>query len=192
MNARSTDRTSRATVGRDAVCGVATLVVALLYYLGARAIPESMLADAIGPSGLPIGYAGVLAALSVVLIARSVLGRSPAADRRGAPTARPPAADEAAPGRSARPRRGEDVALRDVARAAGVLAIGIAYVLALPAIGYPLGIALLISAMVLYQGGKAGRSLALAAIGGAALFWLVFAHVLHLPVPMGLWPSVIP
>ena len=47
------------------------LAVAGGYYAAATLIPESQLADAVGPQGLPKTYAIVLAALSLVLIVKS-------------------------------------------------------------------------------------------------------------------------
>ena len=47
------------------------LAVAGGYYAAATLIPESQLADAVGPQGLPKTYAIVLAALSLMLIVTS-------------------------------------------------------------------------------------------------------------------------
>jgi len=57
---------------RDLLFGIATLVVAAVYYGVAVTIPQSDLADPVGPQGLPRVYALLLAALSLILIARSL------------------------------------------------------------------------------------------------------------------------
>ena len=57
---------------RDLVFGSATLALAAIYYALTVTIPQSDLADPIGPQGLPKTYAAVLAVLSIVLIARSI------------------------------------------------------------------------------------------------------------------------
>ena len=55
------DRTARAdNIHRDLVFGTATLALSAGYYLMAGRIPESQLADAIGPQGLPRTYALLL------------------------------------------------------------------------------------------------------------------------------------
>jgi len=59
-------------MGRDLAFGGATLALSVAYYWMAAAIPESQLADAIGPQGLPKTYAILLAALSLVLIVRAL------------------------------------------------------------------------------------------------------------------------
>ena len=65
---------------RDLLFGIATLVVAAVYYRLAVAIPQSDLADPVGPQGLPRVYALLLAALSLILIARSLRRSDPNAD----------------------------------------------------------------------------------------------------------------
>ena len=59
-------------MNRDVALGCLMLAVAGGYYAAATFIPESQLADAIGPQGLPKTYAVVLALLSAVLIGQSL------------------------------------------------------------------------------------------------------------------------
>ena len=66
----------RHPVNRDLVFGSAMLALAVGYYLLAAQIPESQLADAVGPQGLPKIYADVLGGLSLVLIARALRASS--------------------------------------------------------------------------------------------------------------------
>src|SRR4051812_28738064 len=66
----------RREMNRDLVFGIATLAMALVYYALTSTIPQSQLADPVGPQGLPKTYAVILATLSVLLIARS-LKRAP-------------------------------------------------------------------------------------------------------------------
>jgi hypothetical protein len=142
------------------VLGIITLLLALAYYAAAAAIPPSMLADGVGPGGLPRIYAVALAALSLLLIARS--GR-PAAVH-----------DEAASG---------------AWRSAGIVLIGVAYLLVVPWLGYLPSIAGLIAATALYQGGVDRRRLAAVAAAGALFFWLLFVVVLGIDQPAGVWSS---
>ena len=157
---------------RNLLFGIATLVVAAVYYGLAVAIPQSDLADPVGPQGLPRVYALLLAALSLILIARSLRGSAPNAD---------------APNPESRiPNPGSGIP-----RVIGMLLIGVAYIIVLPWFGYLLSVAALITATTYFQGGSInGRSI-LVAVSGAAIFWLLFIWLLRIQYPAGLWPSVI-
>jgi hypothetical protein len=157
---------------RDLLFGIATLVVAAVYYGLAVTIPQSDLADPVGPQGLPRVYALLLAALSLILIARSLRGSAPNAD---------------APNPESRiPNPGSGIP-----RVIGMLLIGVAYIIVLPWFGYLLSVAALITATIYFQGGSInGRSI-LVAVSGAAIFWLLFIWLLRIQYPAGLWPSVI-
>ena len=157
---------------RDLLFGSATLAVAAVYYGLAVAIPQSDLADPVGPQGLPRMYALLLAALSLILIARSLRGSAPNA---GAPNPE-----------SRIPNPGSGIP-----RVIGMLLIGVAYIIVLPWFGYLLSVAALITATIYFQGGSInGRSI-LVALSGAAIFWLLFIWLLRIQYPAGLWPSVI-
>lgn len=157
---------------RDLLFGIATLVVAVVYYGLAVAIPQSDLADPVGPQGLPRVYALLLAALSLILIARS-LRRSTSSSESSGPESRIP-----------NPGAG-------IPRVIGMLLIGAAYIIVLPWLGYLLSVAALITATIYFQGGSInGRSI-LVALSGAAIFWLLFIWLLRIQYPAGLWPSVI-
>jgi putative tricarboxylic transport membrane protein len=146
-------------VNRDGALGLILLAVAAGYYAAADAIPPSTLADAVGPGGLPKAYAAVLGALAVGLVAR---GRGP-----GGP--------------------GPEVSARLLLRVAGLLGLGIAYLVAVPWIGYPAGIAGLIVGTTYYQGGRLDRRVLMVGAAGAAVLWLLFAQVLGIPLPAGAW-----
>jgi len=148
-------------VSRDGALGIAGLVLAGAYYLMAADVPESQLADAVGPQGLPKIYAAVLAGLSLILVARSF--------RRERDT------DKAPP----------------VLRPLALLAFGALYIAIVPFAGYIVSIALLIGATTWFQGGVFNRHIALVSIGGAVVFWLLFVRLLGVPHPPGLWPSLL-
>jgi hypothetical protein len=153
-------------MNRDAVFGTVTLAVAAIYYLLAVTIPRSDLADPIGPQGLPRMYALALAALSMLLIARSL--------RR--------------PNRE--PRHAEPASHR-LGRVAGMLLIGVAYILVVPYLGYLLSVALLIATTIYFQGGTINSRSLLVSMTVAALFWVLFVWLLRIQYPASLWPSVI-
>ena len=158
-------------MNRDLVFGSATLAVAASYYALTSTIPQSQLADPIGPQGLPKTYAIVLAVLSMVLIARSLRTANPEPPNPG-PANREPTN-------------------RGMVRVAGMLLIGVGYIAVLPYLGYLISVAMLITATTYFQGGRVnGRTLAIA-LSGAALFWVLFIWLLRIQYPAGLWPSLI-
>ncbi len=170
-------------MNRDVACGTVTLIIAIAYYLAATAIPASLLADAVGPGGLPKAYAWALGILSLLLIGRAFVTqpapREEASVRRALPSERTiPEPVRPHPAMSFR-------------QAAVMLAIGAAYILALPWIGYALGVGLLILTTVFYQSGKREPSAVLVAAAGAVLFWAVFVLVLDIPEPVGFWPALL-
>jgi putative tricarboxylic transport membrane protein len=156
---------------RDLSFGIATLVVAVTYYGLTVTIPQSDLADPVGPQGLPKVYALLLAVLSLILIARS---------RRS---------EKAKPQTESRIANPESRSR--AARVIGMLLIGVAYIVVLPWLGYLVSVAALIIATINFQGGSInGRSI-LVALSGAVVFWLLFIWLLRIQYPAGLWPSVI-
>jgi hypothetical protein len=146
-------------VRRDLVCAAAGLALAGAYYAAADALPASLLADGVGAGGIPKLLAVALVLLSLLLGARSLLLR--AGTTEGA--------------------RGPHL------RALGVAGLALAYVAAAPWLGYPLALALLVAAATLYYGARPRPGVFLYAIGCAALLWLVFAKLLGVAMPPGLW-----
>ena len=144
----------------DLILGGATLLVSVVYYQMATSVPLSQLADAIGPQGLPKAYGLMLAALSLILIINALR----------------------APSESTTARRSGSL------RALGMLAIGIAYIVLAPWIGYLLSISGVILATTYYQGGTVGRHAALVALGGGLFFWLLFVVLMGIPQPPGFFP----
>ena len=156
---------------RDLAFGSATLATSAAYYWMAAAIPESQLADAIGPRGLPRTYAVLLAGLSLVLIAKSFRG-SGLGIRDSNDEPRTPSPESRSP----------------LWRVAGMLAIGIVYIVVAPWLGYLLSIAALILATTYYQGGHVNRQVAVVALSGGIFFWLLFVVMMGIQQPPGWWP----
>ncbi len=149
-------------MGRDLAFGSATLALSAAYYWMAAAIPESQLADAIGPQGLPRTYAVLLGGLSLILMVRSL----------GARDSRAPSSEPRSP----------------LWRVAGMLAIGVIYIVVVPWLGYLLSIAALILATTYYQGGAINRQVAVVALSGGIFFWLLFVVMMRIQQPPGWWP----
>jgi len=164
-------------MSRDAALALLTLAVAAAYYALAVAIPPSDLADAVGPQGLPVSYAMVLGGLSLVLLVRSTLVRM-----RAGVAARPGEVTTPASESATRRHRGW--------RVAGMLLIGAGYVAVVPWLGYAVTIGLLLALTTWYQGGIFGRRVAIVAVAGALLFWLLFVQLLGIAQPSGLWPDL--
>jgi putative tricarboxylic transport membrane protein len=75
--------------------------------------------------------------------------------------------------------------LRLTARAAGILVLIAAYILVLPVAGYPLTIFALVACVALLAGAPPTLGLALTAIAAGLGFWLIFARLLGISVPVG-------
>jgi putative tricarboxylic transport membrane protein len=152
----------RSTVGRDLACSLTLLAVSAVYYRLADDIGETALSDAVGAAGVPKVYAAVLAGLAVLIGVGAVLRR--------------PLVPTSAPSDGVSP-------MLRLLRAAGALAIGVAYVLVVPVIGYPFAIALAIAAMAIYQGERATLRLSFVACAGAATLFVLFDLVLGIEMP---------
>ncbi|MBD3765819.1 MAG: tripartite tricarboxylate transporter TctB family protein, partial [Rhodobacterales bacterium] len=75
-------------------------------------------------------------------------------------------------------------------KAAGVLAIGIGYLLILPWLGYVPSMALLVGATSIYIGARAGAYSVGVAVAVAVAYDLLFVRLLDIPLPAGFWPSL--
>ena len=155
-------------MNRDFLTGLIGLALAIGYYVVASNIAAGQLADEVGPDGLPRIYAWMLGVLSLILSVRALLQRTAAAMTAG------------------------DVSEVHAAwRALGIVLIAGAYVVAVPVLGYPLTLAVVIGVAALYQGGRLSWPLALISVFGAAALWFVFVYLLHIAQPEGIWPDLI-
>jgi hypothetical protein len=155
-------------LNRDLALGGATLAIAVAYYLLAAQIPESQLADAVGPQGLPHVYAYILGGLSLALIGSAIRGSK----EPSSPEPRVPS-----PGSK-------------ILRPLGVVAIGVIYIVVVPWLGYIVSLAALIAATTYYQGGGFSRNVVIVAVSGALLFWGLFVALLGIQHPPGIWASL--
>jgi hypothetical protein len=184
-------------IDRDRAFGAATLALSAGYYGIAGRIPDSQLADAIGPDGLPKIYAVLLAALSLILIVRSRTTVRLKPDATKDPVRLKPDTTERARHRSYvvsafRRTRGLS-SFSSSARWLAMLAIGVAYIVLVPWLGYVLALAGLIFATTYCQGGGGDRpvmGLAIVALCGAIFCWVLFVLVMGIPQPPGLWTSL--
>jgi len=152
-------------MARDFTCAAVLFVIAVVYYVLASGIGRSALADEVGPAGLPLVYATLLGGLAILLALKTAVRYMLARQQEA----------------SAEPEKRR--AAYVLARAAGTLGIGAAYVLLVNILGYWLSLALLLPAMATYQGERISRRLVLISITGASVFWLLFVWLLGIPMP---------
>jgi hypothetical protein len=169
-------------IDRDLVFGAATIVLGAGYYLLAGRIPESQLTDAIGPRGLPRTYAVLLAALALVLIIRSVISKV-----RLKPDPTSVGGIRLQPDLRARGIRLQPDSRSTMLRVAGMLAIGVIYIVVVPWLGYLLSLAGLIFATTYCQGGAVNRQVAIVALSGAVFCWALFVRLMGIAQPAGRW-----
>lgn len=182
---------------KDLLTALILLLAAGGYYAGSRGIARSALADEVGAAGLPVVYASALAALALALVIKSFLSwwlvgrngvraRSRAGFRgEGRPEIRTEGQNSANDGDEF---RGEGARLL---RAAGMLAIGVGYVAVVNFTGYALALVAVIALVAVYQGERMDWRLAGIAVGGGALFFVFFDHVLGIDMPVGVWPALV-
>ncbi len=139
----------------DIALGLGAIALAGGYGAMASVIPKSLLSDAVGPGGVPIVIAGLMGLAGAGVILRAMLAG-----------------------------KGREGDAPDHLRAAGLLALLVLYVLAVPLLGYPLGIAILAGAVAWFAGAR-GWGVAAFALGLALFFWGAFVLVLGIPFPVG-------
>ena len=152
---------------RDGLLGAVVAIFAIAYIASARAIEDSLLADAVGAGGVPQAAGIVLLLAALALLGKSCFGRQPGA---AAPATTPAPPTE---GRS-----------RSFISAALALVL-LGYALLLPLLGYIVSISLLVLAVALLGGARRRLPLALCtALSGVAL-WALFELVLKVRMPAG-------
>jgi len=153
----------------DRISGLLGLLLSIAYVMHARTIEDSMLADAVGAAGVPIGVGVMLALASLALFLKTwrTTGAADAASN-----------DEEA-GASEHPH----------AMAAGLLAILAVYVALLPVLGYVVSIGLLIGAVAWFAGARKPVSVVACMVVAGPLLWLMFDWALEIRLPVGLWPQ---
>ena len=75
-------------------------------------------------------------------------------------------------------------------KAAGMLLLGVLYLLLVSLIGYPLAAGLLIAAVLLYYKEPFSLKVVITAGIGGIFFWVFFVFALEIPMPMGFWAKL--
>lgn len=155
---------------RDRLLAVLVAAFAASYIAAARAIEDSLLADAVGAGGVPQGVGIAMLLAAIALFAKSFIATPP---KRAA---EPDAGDEPLPWRHA------------ALRTAGLVAILVAYGALLPWLGYPLTVSLLVLASGWLAGAALKPPLLLCAAAAGPALWAMFDWALHVRMPVGtLW-----
>lgn len=153
----------QAVLSRDFVGGMAAIVIGAFYLVFAYDLRASALDDLVGPGGMPRAYGWVLVGLGFALCITTMISRwradiSAEWDDQG----------------------------RRIAWAAGLLGIGIAYLLIVKSLGYLLSMCLLMAATMIYHGERPSAKVIGTSIFGAAILWALFVFVLGVSMPPGL------
>lgn len=153
---------------KELLTSLLLLGVAITYFYLALQINQSALADDFGAAGLPLIYSYLLGSVAIALIAKQALAKLWSSRR------------------AARATSDANLVGRAVLRSSGMLAIGVAYLLVVPFIGYLLSIICTIGSTAWYQGERLGLRLALISIAGGLVFFLFFVVVLGIDMPPGI------
>jgi hypothetical protein len=156
---------------KDLVAGLFLIVLGVVYYRAADALPRSLISDRVGASGFPKLLASVLIIFSGVLIIQTII-------RKMAQQA------EEEEGKT-------EKTWRDFAQAAGMLGLGAGYLVIVTRVGYMLGIAFLLASALRYQKEPFSARLLLTALFGGVLFWAFFVFALKTPMPSGPWAALL-
>jgi len=149
----------------DLAIGLFVVALAAGYWEIARTTRDSFLTDNVGVGGFPTMIAGALALTGAVLMVHGIM------------------------------RPGSAVGAVDWpahAHALAVLVMLAVFVLLMPVLGYPAALALLIAGSAAYAGARGPGTLLVTSVVGGLLFWLTFAKLFGIPMPLGAWKEFLP
>jgi putative tricarboxylic transport membrane protein len=137
-------------LNKDTISGLLLFVLAAGYLHVTKSIPASSLSDEVGADGLPRLLATGLFIVSSLIIAKGILTKAAVATAS------------------------DDKDSASLPRALGFAAIGAGYIVLAPLLGFALGIAALMFAVVVYEGERVSLKV-LSVAGATGLgFWAVF------------------
>jgi len=167
MSAAISDRAA------NLVTGGVGLAFSLVYINFARGIEDSLLADAVGASGVPVSVGALMGLASTALLVKGFM-----------PVARPQSQEqETAEGSSASASRPHWLA-------AGLLLILAVYLIALPWLGYVLSIGFMAAAVGWFAGGRDTKVLLGFTVLTGPILWFLFDFALRVRMPAGIWPTL--
>jgi hypothetical protein len=154
----------------SSVTGGIGLAFSLAYIAKARGIEDSLLADEVGASGVPVAIGCLMAATSAVLLVKALL--SARAIQQPAPETDAPAG------------------MRPHLLAFGLMALLTVYMVLLPWLGYVVAIGLLAAAVAWFAGGRERKALLGFALLTGPFLWFLFDFALKVRMPAGFWPTL--
>ena len=158
------------------VTGAIGLLSSLTYVVAARRIEDSLLADAVGASGVPVAVGVLMAVASIALL---IKGLVPSAKAHAASVKSKDALKESA-----------ESLMRPHWFAAGLLVILLVYLLVLPWLGYIVSIGLLSATVAWFSGGRERKALLGFVLLTGPLLWFLFDFALKVRMPAGFWPTL--
>ncbi|MFT7440990.1 MAG: putative tricarboxylic transport membrane protein, partial [Sulfitobacter sp.] len=150
-------------LSRDFVGGIATIIIGGFYLSLAYDLRSSALDDIVGPGGMPRAYGWAMVFLGLALCLATLLTTW---------------------------RKNLDDQWKDQGRrilwAAGLLAIGICYLLIVNVVGYLVSMVMLIAATMVYHGERPSLKVLGTSVFGGTMLWALFVFVLGVHMPPGL------
>ncbi len=166
---------TRRELRRDLIGAVIGLTLSGAYLIGAHKIPRSsLIGKGVGADALPLGLAWVMATLALCLVVQTFMAwpKSVATDTS--------AKDIAARAHERQRHR----------RAAGMLLIGVAFLVVLNWVGYIVAVFAMICVTTVYCGRPMSWRVPALGAGLTAVLYVLFDQVLHIPMPSGIWPDL--
>jgi hypothetical protein len=155
------------------ITGSVGLTFSLAYIRFANGIEDSLLADAVGASGVPVAIGALMALASALLLIKAVMQKP-----------RPQLSE----GQADAPDT--DVPQNPHRLALGLLLILAAYLVLLPWLGYVVAIGLLSAAVACFAGGRESKVLLGFVLLTGPLLWFLFDFALKVKMPVGIWPTL--
>jgi putative tricarboxylic transport membrane protein len=145
---------------------LAAIIIGSLYLYFTLQMRTSSLADTVGPAGVPRVLGILMILLGIVLCVQSFITHL----------------------KSPRPFKSEWTGQPErILRAAGLLLLAIGYLVVVNTLGYTLSVAILIMLAALYLGARFSWRVPAIAAGGALSLWLIFAWLLGIAMPAGIF-----
>lgn len=153
-------------LSRDFVGGLAAILTGSVYLFFTYKLRTSSLADSVGPAGLPKVLGILMILLGLALCVQATFNYL----------------------KSGKPNTPEWTGQgKRVLRAAGLLLLGITYLMVVETLGYAVSIALLIMLTALYLGTPWSWRVPVIAGSGALALWAIFVQLLRISMPPGIF-----
>lgn len=174
---------------RDLIGGMAACVIGATYLLLASQVRSSALDDSLGPGGMPRAYGWAMLVLGMILLAgalwRNRTSASKISDCSQNDKSNTVCSSHSHSSSGQNQHAGGSTIGHQIARAAGLLSLGVIYILVIKTLGYFISIAFLIVAVALYMGERPGLRIVVVGLLGALGLWTMFVLLLGVAMPAG-------